>query len=231
MVIDDSAVEAANLKHIRSSPIATTNLEMATIAVMTLKRYLDETGFTSDDETTLLRLAVRLINDAGACGKCAAAGYYQQAVAHIRDLIEVAFLLDLFRRKPEKIAEWRTASEKDRKRNFKPIKIREELNALDGSENENRKEAYEFYSGHGTHVTPDMSLISPEANTIIGPFADEKRVVLITYDLTKWLCIATSYFLKSMETSRASSSENGLELAMQMFNFSTSMTRWLSKSR
>src|SRR3546814_16265961 len=48
------------------------------------------------DQLTLGNLGIRCFNSLAACLKLALSGYYQAATLHIRDLLEVAFLLDHF---------------------------------------------------------------------------------------------------------------------------------------
>ncbi|TBB44203.1 hypothetical protein ELH49_09235 [Rhizobium ruizarguesonis] len=228
MLIDESEIEALNDAALRRSGLAQRNLALASKAIDLLHAFASEQAFNKDDDVTVIRLAIRVLNDAGASGKCALAGYYQQALAHIRDIIEVAFLLDLFRRKPDQIRVWREASEKDRKRFFKPVILRETLDKLDGREDKARQEAYSFYSGFGTHVTPHLELISPNSLTQIGPFPSEQIIVLLTYDLTKWLCAATGYAMKSLDPRRISDSGRSMALTKQKLDFALGMTNWLA---
>ena len=152
----------------------------------------------------------------------------------IRDIVEVSFLLDLFQRQPEQIAEWRTCSEAERKKKFKPVKIRETLDNLDGRQEKVRKAAYDFFSGHGTHIDPFMQLISPDSLTMIGPFASEKIVVAFTFDLTRWLMLATGFFLKAIDISQVTDKALRLSLTQKKFNFTlqlTSATARLNRSQ
>ncbi len=228
MLIDESDIEALNDSALRRSGLAQCNLAMASKAIDLLHAFASEEAFNADDEITVIRLAIRVLNDAGACGKCALAGYYQQALSHIRDIIEVAFLLDLFQRKPDQIQIWREASEKDRKKLFKPVTLRETLDQLDGKKDKARQEAYAFYSGHGTHVTPHLEIISPNSLTHIGPFPSEQIIVLITYDLTRWLCAATGYTMKSLNPLRITDSEKSASLMKHKLDFALGLTNWLA---
>lgn len=231
MLIDESDIEEINEAALRRSDLAQRNLAMASKAIDLMHAFASEEAFNEDDDVTVLRLAIRVLNDAGASGKCAVAGYYQQAIAHIRDIIEVAFLLDLFRRKPDQIRAWRESSEKERKKLFKPVTLRETLDKLEGREDRSRQEAYSFYSAHGTHVTPHLEIISPNSLTQIGPFPNEQIIVLLTYDLTKWLCAATGYAMKSLDPRRISDSDRSLALTKQKLDFALSMTHWLTTSQ
>src|SRR3546814_3037288 len=97
--------------------------------------YWSSDGCSSDlpdtDQLTLGNLGIRCFNSLAACLKLALSGYYQAATLHIRDLLEVAFLLDHFSTNPALVTEWRTLPERDRERKFSALAIRQ---ALDRSE-------------------------------------------------------------------------------------------------
>jgi hypothetical protein len=230
MLIDDSAIETQNLIYLNGSPQALGNIETANLAIDVLRAFAEEPSFNTDDDTTLLRLGIRAINDAGACGKCALAGYYQQAIAHIRDIIEIGFLLDLFRRDAKNICEWRTATERERKEKFAPVKLRMRLDELDGRSDKKRAEAYSFYSHHGTHPTPELAVISPDQQTKVGPFPHEQYVTLLTFDMAKWLCATTGYAIKCFDIHRVTSPEKSLALTQLTFGFSVAFLRLLNTS-
>src|SRR3546814_15620925 len=87
------------------------------------------------DQLTLGNLGIRCFNSLAACLKLALSGYYQAATLHIRDLLEVAFLLDHFSTNPALVTEWRTLPERDRERKFSALAIRQ---ALDKREDRKR---------------------------------------------------------------------------------------------
>ena len=58
--------------------------------------FTHDTKARSDDELTIQYLGIRLFNAAAASIKLALSGYPQLALAQIRDVVEVAFLLDYF---------------------------------------------------------------------------------------------------------------------------------------
>src|SRR5436853_6923822 len=87
----------------------------------------------SDDELTIQYFAIRLFNTTGVSIKLALGGYVQQALSHIRDVVEVAFLLDYFRTCPEQIKMWRESDKKTRLSKFGPEHIRKALERRDGN--------------------------------------------------------------------------------------------------
>jgi len=224
MLLDVSAIHDQNSGFLEQSKQAQENLDAASSCIDVISDFARIESFSREDDVVILRLGIRVLNDAGAAASCAYSGYYQPALAMIRDIVEVSFLLDLFQRQPEQIAEWRTCSEADRKKKFKPVKIRETLDNLDGRQEKVRKEAYDFFSGHGTHIDPFMQLISPDNLTMIGPFASEKIVVAFTFDLARWLLLATGFFLKAIDLSQVKDEGLRLSLTQKKFNFIIQLT-------
>lgn len=199
MFIDASDIVTENDKHLRGSAWALENISLGNAATDVLRAagYL---SIDTDDDITMLRLGIRLINAAGAGGLAALSGYYQQAAGQVRDLIEVGFLLDLFRRDPKQINRWRVCDEKARRKNFSASALRDMLNALDGSSEDRRNVAYQLFSRHGTHVTPNaIILMSPNMNTMIGPFPDRDRVVALSFDLARYLAAGATYLISWLE--------------------------------
>lgn len=208
MLIDATEVISANDQVIRESRLALDNIAFANTAIDTLRAaaYLD---LNDPDDITVLRLAVRLINSAGASGSSALSGYYQPSAAHIRDIIEVGFLLDLFRRDIRQIQIWRTASPEVHWKKFSPKKLRKKLDQLDGGERSYRNDAYKFFSEHGTHANPKaVGLISPEMNTMIGPFPDANRVIGLSFDLARHLAAATLSLTRCIDAHRLDENNN-----------------------
>jgi hypothetical protein len=122
----------------------------------------------------VLRLGVRLFNDAGAALKCARAGYWQPAFAILRDLMETTWLLDYFRIEPARIERWRTSDYRVRQKEFKGPVVREAVNRGQPS---TRHQVYSDYSEGAAHPSPEgFALISPNDVTNIGPFPDEVRL-------------------------------------------------------
>src|SRR3546814_15692504 len=99
----------------------------------------------------LSNLGIRCFNSLAACLKLALSGYYQAATLHIRDLLEVAFLLDHFSTNPALVTEWRTLPERDRERKFSALAIRQALDKRDNVTDEKRRAAYKLQIGRA-HV-------------------------------------------------------------------------------
>lgn len=129
-----------------------------------------------------------MINAGGAAGECALHGYYQPAAALIRDMLEIVQLLDLFRHDRQELAAWRVADDRELKSRFQAFHVRQKLEKFDEANAGYRRDAYAAFSAHGTHLHPRaINLISPDGDTMVGPFPDEVRVVQITYDIARYL--------------------------------------------
>jgi len=95
-----------------------------------------------EEELVLQRLGIRLFNS-GACGlSLLLSGYYQNAAATVRDLLETGFLIDHFRTERSQIKVWRDASDEVRRKDFQPWQIRDVLDKRDGFTEKKRAEAY-----------------------------------------------------------------------------------------
>jgi hypothetical protein len=146
-------------------------------------RYEDD-----DQSLALLRLAARVFNSAGACIKVGRAGYFQPAFAMVRDILEIEFLVDMFRRDRSHLSRWMTVDKKTRGKEFQQAKIRKYLDDLDGFTEKKRAQAYSLLSEYAAHATPyGFHIISPEGMTRIGPFPSKDRLTALFQELTKHL--------------------------------------------
>jgi hypothetical protein len=120
-------------------------------------------GFSHDHKTVSIKLAL--------------GGYVQQALSHIRDVVEVAFLLDYFRTCPEQIKVWRESDKNTRLLKFGPKHIRTALDDRDGNKELKRKKAYDVLCEYATHATyPGFTLINKDGHGQVGPFVDEIKL-------------------------------------------------------
>lgn len=133
----------------------------------------------AEDDKTIAYIGARVFNSGMVCFRSCMNGYYQIAVSLIRDLIEIQFLLDYFKYKPEKIAEWRKANNKERYKNFGPQKLYTELDKRDGFKDENRKKTYQMFCEYAAHVSfPGIKLTTNDKGVVlVGPFYDEKKLL------------------------------------------------------
>lgn len=139
-------------------------------------------------------LGIRILNSIGAADELLAQGYFQQTAILVRDIMECSFLLDLFSRLPEHLQPWIDLGLDAGKKDYSPIKVRKMLEGLDGPEAAVRQQLYGFYSAHGTHPnSKGIIFIAPENAVEIGPFADERRLVGLTGDITRMSILAATH--------------------------------------
>lgn len=142
-------------------------------AVMALADMLRQ--FQTDDEDLKLiqLLAMRSFNAFAASMNLTLCGYAQNAALILRDVLETAFLLDLFRGERTQIARWRLADKKVRRRDFSPLKVRQALDTRDGQTSKKRAALYELFSelaGHPTMRSAWMMRPQKDGDAVIGPF-------------------------------------------------------------
>src|SRR5262249_29766453 len=128
---------------------------------------------TDEDFKVIQILGMRTFNAFSAALKLALSGYFQNSALIMRDVLETAFLLNLFEGARTLIARWRNADKKSRMKEFAPVKVREALDSRDGFTSKKRAEAYELFSelaGHPTMKSSWMMRPQKDGSAVIGPF-------------------------------------------------------------
>jgi hypothetical protein len=176
---------AESLALIESRPAWKRRLVVAEKALNIAFAFTHDYVNQTDDELTLQFLGIRLFNT-GACAiKLGLSGYYQQAFALLRDVVEVGFLTHFFAYWPERITEWKKCSEEQRKKNFSPVKIRIALDNKEGNKEKKRAKAYETLSQYGSHATYRGFRMTTRRNFgEIGPFVDETNLRAFIEEVT-----------------------------------------------
>lgn len=130
---------------------------------------------TDDEDLKLIQiLGIRTFNAFGASLKLCLSGYYQNAALIMRDVLETAFLIDLFRGDGALIAKWRMADKAARLKDFKPVKVRTMLDTRDGFTERKRAAIYNLFSVLAGHATMEsIAMLRPKGmDAQIGPFFD-----------------------------------------------------------
>jgi hypothetical protein len=109
----------------------------------------------SADQTTVQLIGIRLFNAAASGAKLALSQYYQPAFHQTRDILEMGFLLDLFRTAPDKISMWERSDRVERRKHFDPVVVRKFLDKRDGDASRKRKAEYGKLSELSSHLDPD----------------------------------------------------------------------------
>ena len=190
-LVDESRIEAAQDGNIAANSELRDHVSVINSGLDLIPRLPAAHPHRNDDELVVFRLMVRCFNGGASCLRLLRSGYYQPAFSMIRDIVETAFLLDLFKRETAKITEWRTLPAKDREKRFAPVKVREQLDELDGFKEARRALAYKLLSTYAAHPTPEgFTIISPGWMTQVGPFPDEERLTAGLQELAKQLTYA-----------------------------------------
>lgn len=142
----------------------------------------------AEDELTIQLLGIRLFNAGTSALTLMLAGYYQNSVMLLRDVLETRFLIDYFAIDPAKIRKWRASNEKERNREFGPVKVRQALDYQDKAEGGKRAQIYKLMCKYGTHPTYEgFRLVTPGGLGEIGPFFNQKFLKGLLGKLVKHL--------------------------------------------
>ena len=144
MRIDETPTEQENNRIVQADPKLLGRLELIHSAYDLLPVLIRHVSCKDECELAFLRLAVRLFNSAASALKLARSGYYQPSLSLIRDVIEIQFLIDLFRRNPNELSLWVRLPAKDKEKQFKPYQVRKKLDEADGFKEQQRGRAYSF---------------------------------------------------------------------------------------
>ncbi len=131
---------------------------------------------TKDEDLRVIQMcALRLFNALASSYKLMMSGYYQKSAMIMRDIIEVVFLLELFKTDRPAIKKWRFADKSSRLKEFGPVKVRKALDKRDNFTEKKRSEMYDMFSELASHVNMNATLmLKPKGRDIIqiGPFLD-----------------------------------------------------------
>jgi hypothetical protein len=154
----------------------------------------------TDAKQVIYGLGIRLFNSTACTLKLCLSGYHQGATSFLRDLVEVGFLLDYFRHKPDSISVWRNSKEKNERLQFRPVKIRAALDNRDGYQKKMRDAMYSLLSKYGTHATFDgFQLTIQNQNFVLGPFESEKILKALLEETCKILPYVVLIYLEHWE--------------------------------
>jgi hypothetical protein len=127
----------------------------------------------------------RFVNFALAALRLACRGYYDESVALIRNASEILNLLQLFCADPSTKAGWSTLSERDRRREFTPVKVRLRLEEH-GHSPLIDEHAYAMLCEAGVHLSPDSARQSHDLEgerVYVGPYPSVPGVILVLSEL------------------------------------------------
>jgi hypothetical protein len=179
---------------IAENSVVRSHVEVIVAGLKLIQESVRASAVVTLDKTDLirLRLAIRCFNSGAASLKLVRCGYWQPAGLVARDVLESMFLLDLFAGEPAEAVRWASMSDGERVNKFGPVHVRERLDQRDGNANQRRRAAYKRLSMYAAHPTPDgFTVISPNNNTITGPFCDAVRLKALIEELAQPMaCVA-----------------------------------------
>lgn len=132
-------------------------------------------------EHIIERLVGRSVSSAIAALRLINFGHYDEALALTRNIAETGNLMYLFFEKPEMIRKWLDSTEKDRRREFAPVKVRQTLEGL-GTGVPTDSEKYGLLCEIGVHVSPStapQSFNTSEIPTLGGYYQERGQVICI----------------------------------------------------
>ncbi len=142
---------------------------------------------TDDEDLKVLQLlGMRTFNGFGSALKLALSGYGQNSALIMRDMLEVVFLLSLFKTDASAIERWRKANKKERMKEFAPVKVRIALDDRDRFTCKKRAELYELFSELAAHPTMKSAwMLRPQKNgdAVIGPFIEKSSLEAVISEM------------------------------------------------
>ncbi len=217
---EEESIKLQSLAKIKSDAVLDRRLLGYEIAADLIFAVVQKHKNQSDDELTIQYIGIRLFNDMTASLRLMLCGYYQVSLAIQRDIIEMTFLLDYFACFPQKINEWKNASNHIE---FRPASIRDALDKRDEVVNEKRKKRYQMFCNHASHPSyRGNKLVAPKGLGVIGPFFDEKFLLGSFEEL-----IQNGFYAALMFTKLFSIKD--LEIMKTQLDFLKQMKIWYSE--
>ena len=191
----EEKIRNESILYIAGNPDCAFQLEIMQTALNMIHDISIENKSEDIDENTIRNIGCRLYNTTSVSYKLILAGYYQSALALMRDLLEVSFLLAWFKNDKSKIAQWRTMSRKDRRKNIDPI-IYNDLDKNDGATERKRAKYHWLFCEYATHITPKFpKLLMLHEKIMIGPFFYDAHLKNCLIELAKLLILCTLPFI------------------------------------
>ena len=146
---------------------------------MSLAKIVVDYPEDDQDFKVVKMLSIRMFNAFGASLTLIFSGYHQNSGMVMRDILETAFLMDLFKTDHSAIERWRFADKKTQRKIFSPAAVRKALDERDGFHTMKRAEAYKMFSELAAH--PNMNsqhMLRPEkgGDIVTGPFMEESTL-------------------------------------------------------
>lgn len=143
-------------------------------------------GSGEGDVLIVQLLGLRAFNSCAVALNLSLEGYYQAGGSVARDLMETAFLLELFATDPLLIAEWKALDASAQYKRFSPAKVRDLLENKQGYATPQRAIRYKILSqmaGHPSAQSDQMLRAAANALAVVGPFKSDRLFRAIVEEL------------------------------------------------
>lgn len=140
------------------------------------------------------RLLGRAVSNSRAALILLKSGYYDEALGVVRQMGELTNLLWLFMLSEEAFLEWKTATEDERRKFFKPVDVRMRIETLEAPQPMDQH-LYRKLSGLSTHVEPATN---PQGHNVfeiptLGGFFQDTGALVALNHLSQLVMVALLY--------------------------------------
>jgi hypothetical protein len=181
-------IRSKNTDAIKKSEVLLHHLNMVADSMNIIDHFARSYSNQNDDQLVVQLLGFRLFNSMAGAIQNFMAGYYQNAVMKMRDILEVSFLLDYFNTDRALIAAWKGCSENERNKRFSAFKVRTTLDDRDGFTGKKRMEHYQLLCNLGAHASfQGFELLRPTAggDAHCGPYFADRALDATLSELAK----------------------------------------------
>jgi hypothetical protein len=181
-------IRSKSKEAIQKSDVLLRHLNMVAHSMNLIDHFARAYPHQSDDQLVVQLLGIRLFDSMAGAVQDLMAGYYQNAVMQLRDILEVSFLLDYFYSDKTLIAAWKGCSESDRNKQFSAFKVRTTLDERDGFTEKKRMEYYQLLCSLGAHASfQGFELLRPIAggDAHCGPYFADRALDATLSELAK----------------------------------------------
>lgn len=186
--LGEETIRAESKKAIKISDDLLHHFNMVAQSMTLIDHFAREYTYQTNDQLIVQYLGLRLFNGMAGSVQNLMAGYYQNAVMVMRDLLEVTFLLDYFYADMSLISNWTKCSEDERSKKFSAFKVRCALDERDGFTEMKRKKYYQLLCNLGTHASiQGFELLRPleGGEATCGPYFADRACNATVSELAK----------------------------------------------
>jgi hypothetical protein len=190
-------IRSKSKEAIQKSDVLLLHLNMVAASTNLIDHFARAYSHQSEDQLVIQLLGIRLFNSTAGAVQGLMAGYYQNAVMQLRDILEVTFLLDYFRSDKTLISTWKGCSESDRNKQFSAFKVRTTLDERDGFTQKKRMEHYQLLCNLGAHASfQGFELLRPSAGGYAhcGPYFADRALDATLSEMAKIVVGAAGVF-------------------------------------